>query len=509
MTEVKPYTLTGFYQLCRIYAGLYLQMPDFYLRLGNVNVTLGGQNVLQDISFTIQPNEQWAVTGPSGSGKTVLAETLAGQHFYRGSITASFGSIESFHRHIWVVAQQHRFHDLTHRSDFYYQQRFNASDAERTITVGQELAEYESAGPNAPFNKEQLITLLHLDPLLNEPLIQLSNGENKRLQLAKALLQHPQLLILDNPFTGLDTGGRQLLHRILEQLHAAGMPMLLITSATEMPGYITHIASLVKGQLSITTKEQFHPQQQVITPLFSHEQLQKIPVLADGDFTTAIKMVDVHIQYGDKKILQHVNWEVKKGERWSVSGPNGAGKSTLLSLITADNPQAYANEIYLFDRRRGSGESIWDIKKKIGYVSPELHLYFEYSVTCFQAIASGLFDTIGLFRQLNEEQEEQVLQWMKLLQLLPKQHILLRNLSAGEQRLVLLARALVKNPPLLVLDEPCQGLDDEQRLSFKQLLEITGSHFQTTLIYVSHYREEIPSIVTKHLRLQNGMASVE
>lgn len=483
-------------------------MPDFHLRLEQVIVTLGGRNVLQDINFSIEANQQWAIVGPSGSGKTVLAETLAGKHFFRGNIDASFGTPETFHRQVWIVAQQHRFHDLTHRSDFYYQQRFNSSDADQTLTVAQELEDYVTNG-NTAYTKEQLIGLLHLEPLLDEPLIQLSNGENKRLQLAKALLQQPALLILDNPFIGLDTDGRQLLHTILAKLSAEGMPLLLITSQQELPAYITHVAVLEKGKLTSHTKEQFIPQQKNIEPLFTIQQLKNIPALSEDNFLTAIKMVDVHVQYGDKKILQHINWEVKRGERWSVSGPNGAGKSTLLSLITADNPQAYANEIYLFDRRRGSGESIWDIKKKIGYVSPELHLYFEYSVTSFQAIASGLFDTIGLFRQLDEEQEEQVTQWVKLLQLSSKQHTLLRNLSAGEQRLVLLARALVKNPPLLVLDEPCQGLDSEQQYSFKHILETLGAHFQTTLIYVSHYREEIPSIVTKHLKLFNGRATIE
>lgn len=478
-------------------------MNDFFVRLEQVTITLGGKKVLEDITLTLQHNEQWAFVGPSGSGKTVLAETLAGGHFYTGTITASFAAAENFHRQVLVVEQQHRFHDLTNRSDFYYQQRFNASDANQTATVAQDLAKYDAPG------KDKLIEQLHLQALLEEPLIQLSNGENKRLQLCKALLKHPGLLVLDNPFTGLDIAGRKLLHTILHKLSEDGMPMLLITTAKELPDYITHIATLQNGKLtSTTTREQFIPATTTAEPLFSSDQLKKITAANTKDFHTAIRMVDVHVQYGDKKILQHINWEVKKGERWSVSGPNGAGKSTLLSLITADNPQAYANEIYLFDRRRGSGESIWDIKQQIGYVSPELHLYFEYSVTCFQAIASGLFDTIGLFRTISEKQTAQVQQWVDLLQLKPKQHTLLRNLSAGEQRLVLLARALVKNPPLLVLDEPCQGLDPEQQATFKQLIETLGEHFQTTLIYVSHYREEIPAIVTKHLELENGIATI-
>jgi molybdate transport system ATP-binding protein len=224
----------------------------------------------------------------------------------------------------------------------------------------------------------------------------------------------------------------------------------------------------------------------------------------DGSFDYAIKMKNVHVQYYENVILDKINWEVKKGERWSLSGPNGAGKSTLLSLINADNPQAYANEIYLFDKRRGRGESIWDIKRKIGYVSPELHLFFDSSNTVFNVVASGLFDTIGLFRVVNEEQTTTIIKWMKLLQVDHFSNQLLKNLSLGKQRLVLLARALVKDPPLLLLDEPSQGLDEEQAQLLKNLIEQICEHSNKTLIYVTHLKEEIPSCVTKFIQLENG-----
>jgi len=214
--------------------------------------------------------------------------------------------------------------------------------------------------------------------------------------------------------------------------------------------------------------------------------------------------VNVTIKYGEKIILQAINWEVKKGECWSISGPNGAGKSTLLSLVTADNPQAYANELYLFDQRRGSGESIWDIKRRIGFVSPELHLYFDRGTSCFDVIASGLFDTIGLFRQISTAQQEQVQAWIELLQLQALQRRPLFQLSLGQQRMVLLARALVKNPPLLILDEPCQGLDEEQISYFKLLIDQLCATFNTTLLYVSHYSKDLPSCITQSVVLESG-----
>jgi molybdate transport system ATP-binding protein len=216
-------------------------------------------------------------------------------------------------------------------------------------------------------------------------------------------------------------------------------------------------------------------------------------------------MKSVQVRYGDKQILRDINWEVKKGERWLLTGPNGAGKSTLLSLITADNPQAYSNEIYLFDKKRGTGESIWDIKKKIGYLSPELHVFFDHSSTAFEAIASGLFDTIGLFRQLSEEQTNLVQNWMSLAGVEDIRDKRLYQLSAGEQRIVLLVRALVKNPPLLILDEPCQGLDENKQAELLELINAVCVYGNKTLIFVTHYFDARPACVTKFMNLSDGM----
>jgi molybdate transport system ATP-binding protein len=202
--------------------------------------------------------------------------------------------------------------------------------------------------------------------------------------------------------------------------------------------------------------------------------------------------------------LDTINWQVKKGEKWALVGPNGSGKSTLLSILTADNPQRFANDYDLFDLKRG-GASMWDVKSKIGHVSPELHLYFPQETTVFKTIASGFFDATGVyFRKLTEEQIQQtnvVAEWLNVGALLEKPF---KNLSKGQQRLVLLARALVKNPPLLILDEPCQGLDFAAVEHFKQVVDTVCDSPERTLIYVSHYQYEIPSCVTRTLRLADG-----
>lgn len=481
-----------------------------FLQLEQVTVQLNGKKIIDNVNLIIQSGEQWAITGSSGSGKTMLAHALAGRQHYSGHII--FNGQTNYRPHIVVVEQQHRFKNLSNTSDFYYQQRYNASDADNTLTVAEALRRDDDAPATLAggISLSALPGLVHIAHIMNEPLIQLSNGENKRLQIVKALLSDPQLLILDNPFIGLDTEGRAMLSDIINRLSDAGVKIILITSPTEMPDCITHVATLESGKLvAAVSKKNFIPPADASVAGFriNHSLLKTLHHPAESHFEYAVKMVNVSVQYGERTILGDINWEVKKGERWSISGPNGAGKSTLLSLITGDNTKAYANEIYLFDQRRGSGESIWDIKRRIGYVSPEMHMYFDYTATCFETIASGIFDSIGLFKTLTAAQRTQTDQWIALFHLEPVRNKLLSLLSAGEQRLVLLARALVKNPPLLILDEPCQGLDAGQVQQFKQIINDICAMFDTTLLYVSHYKEEIPECVTHFMRIEEGKAA--
>jgi molybdate transport system ATP-binding protein len=462
--------------------------------LENVSVKLNGLSILENISLTICRNEQWAVVGKSGSGKTTLAKALTGRIFHSGSIDFRFDK-DNEPGSVILIEQQHHFKNLSNTSDFYYQQRFNSSDADDAITVAEAMGSTDS----------DWIDILNLSPLLPEPLIQLSNGENKRLQLAKALTTSPNMLILDNPFTGLDTEGRKTLHGIFDTIAAKGIHFLIITNPQELPRSITHVAELDRGKLIWAgKKEQYDPAKPSANHFLDPALLENLPKPANTDFIKAIEMIDVQVKYGEKIILQKINWTVLKGERWGLSGPNGAGKSTLLSLILADNPQAYPNKIWLFDKRRGTGESIWDIKKRIGYVSPELHLFFDQSEECFNVIASGIFDTMGLFRNLTDTQKEQVNTLAGLLSLNGMMKKRLFQLSLGEQRMALLARALVKNPPLLVLDEPCQGLAIEQTEYFKNLVDQVCTHFGTTLLYVSHYAKDIPTCVDHSLKLEGG-----
>lgn len=447
-------------------------MDNCLAKIFDVSVSLGAKPVVSAISFQILFGQKTAIVGPKGSGKTSLAKALAGRLFRTGEVFFSSRNPDN-RAYVMLVEQQHQFKNRSNLSEFYLQQRFNSSDCEDAYTVEEELAGLELG---------DWVSIFELEGLLKRPLIQLSNGENKRLQIVKSLAYQPDWLILDNPYVGLDVKGREILTKGLLSLESKGIQFILVSSPGDVPDFINQVIEL-PSERDVPAKLE--------------------PFLRSLDpFETAVKMEKVQIKYGSKTILSDFSWKVKRGERWAIKGPNGAGKSTLISLITADNPQAYSQDITLFDRKRGTGESIWDIKRKIGYLSPELHLYFKEGGSCFSVVASGLFDTMGLFKRLSEEQTAQVNHWMQVMGIAHLKERSFLQISGGEQRMVLITRALVKNPELLILDEPCQGLDRVQTDHLKSVLDYLAENSEMTLLYVSHYDRDIPSCVNQVLELK-------
>ena len=447
-------------------------MDNCLAKISDVSVSLGAKPVVSSISFQILSGQKTAIVGPMGSGKTSLAKALAGRLFRTGEVFFSSRNPEK-RAYVMLVEQQHQFKNRSNLSEFYLQQRFNSSDCEDAYTVEEELAGLALG---------DWVSVFELESLLKRPLIQLSNGENKRLQIVKSLAYQPDWLILDNPYVGLDVKGRDILTKGLLSLDSKGIQFILVSSPGDVPDFINQVIEL---------------------PLSQESAMKPEPLLRPLDsFETAVKMEKVQIKYGTKTILRDFSWKVNRGERWAIKGPNGAGKSTLISLITADNPQAYSQNIILFDRKRGSGESIWDIKRKIGYLSPELHLYFKEGGSCFSVVASGLFDTLGLFKRLTEEQSDQVNHWMQVMGIAHLKERSFLQISGGEQRIVLITRALVKNPELLILDEPCQGLDRVQTEHLKSVLDYLAEKSDMTLLYVSHYDRDIPTCVNQVLELK-------
>jgi molybdate transport system ATP-binding protein len=442
--------------------------------------------VVQDLDWTLEPGRTWAIVGPVAAGKTTLAETLAGRH----QITR--GTLHGPRRGVTVVGfreDSRRFSYARH----YYQQRFNFIEPQEDRTLDQFLG----SGDEVTI----LCQRLGLAGLGGRSLIQLSNGQMRRARLARALMTKPDLLILDEPFIGLDTAGRAEVAELLGRLVASGQQMLLITRADEIPGWVTDVLELTAGRCT----GQGPRRADELRGRASGDEDHSLTVAArSGEGPTVVELRNVQVRYGDTIILDGINWIVRTGERWAVLGPNGSGKSTLLSLLCGDHPQAYSNDVSLFGRRRGTGETIWDVKRRVGLLSPEFHLYFTEPLTAEQTAATGFHDVLTL-RPITGEQRRRVRElFADLAPQLPLDRLFAR-LSSGEQRLVLLVRALVKAPPLLILDEPFQALDPATMIRARSWLERHLSPDQT-LLFVTHHAEELPATITHRLELSAGRA---
>ncbi len=478
--------------------------------------------VLSEIDWKIESGQHWAIVGPNGAGKTILLDVMAGKWpVWKGKIAYIWDA--PLREVIELVSNDYSFNRIVSAGAEYYQQRFHAYEAERAPTMRAVLTDQlrpvgtvdEKSVKLAPSlvteqNLNQVCEMLSITHLLDHPFVTLSNGETRRMLLAKSLLKHPKMLLLDNAFSGLDVFSREVLRNALGRLAHSGVTIVMATTASEIPPCITNVLEMADGRIkkqSSVADFGSAGEKMLIAQKPDAIKLADFGEPLHTAFAYAMDLRNIRVNYSGEQILKGVNWKIKKGEKWALSGANGSGKSTLLSIITADNPQRFANDYDLFDKKRGGiGASIWDIKQKIGHVSPELHLYFPRNTTVFKTIASGFFDATGVFfKKLSDEQILRVHQVADLLHV----HSLIEKdfsqLSKGRQRLVLLARALVKNPPLLILDEPCQGLDSDAIEYFKSVVDAVCDTPERTLIYVSHYVNEIPDCVTKFLKLEKGV----
>ena len=433
------------------------------------------------------------IAGLNGSGKTLYVERLrrqlASDSVRYIAFTDSYG--------VNVDGQ------------YYLQLRWNQHDIDHeTPTVGELLQRaFLLAGPDTAERRQQqqqLYNLFHLEDVMDKYIITLSSGELRKFQLTKTLFANPRLLIMDNPFIGLDAQTRDLLKTLLQQVATErNMDLMLVMSKTDdIPDFVDQVIEIKAGEtLSPCSRADYYARQQPVPPhvlpVSQQEAILSLPYTDhDYDCRHVVDMHHVSIRYGERTILSDIDWTVCNGDRWALTGQNGSGKSTMLSLICADNPQSYACDITLFDRPRGTGESIWDIKKHIGYVSPEMHRSYKRNLPAIRIVASGLMDSIGLYAVPNVQDYDKCRWWMNIFgigQLADKPFL---QLSSGEQRLVLRARAFVKDPQLLILDEPLHGLDLWNRRLVKDVIETFCQRRNKTMMMVTHYQEELPDVIT-------------
>ncbi len=486
----------------------------------------------EPVNFSAYDGEHLAIIGPNGGGKSMFLDMMVGRHpMFPDMIGYDFSPNKSSlaSDNIKYITFRDTYGGDNDRT-YFLQQRWNQMEIDmETPTAGEKLEEaFLMYGEDTPSRRElqrSIYKLFNMEHLLDKYIILLSSGELRKLKLASTLFAAPRILIIDNPFIGLDSETREQLSELLRSIAKRGclentlekhdntpslrIQIILVLSRTDdIPDFITHVVEV--KDMKVTYKKEMKDylatrpssNRHILSRQMGKEILQ-LPY-SDKEYHTQeiINMRNVNIRYGKRTILKDLNWIVRNGERWALSGQNGAGKSTLLSLVCADNPQSYACDITLFDQQRGTGETIWDIKRHIGYVSPEMHRSYQRNIPAIRIVASGLKDSIGLYVKPSDDDFVKCRFWMKVFGIEGKESTSFLELSSGEQRLVLLARAFVKDPELLILDEPLHGLDDANRQLVKDVINVFCQRKNKTMIMVTHYQKELPECIDHSLFLQ-------
>lgn len=486
------------------------------IKIENGVTRMPAWRMAQPVNFTLDEGENLAIVGPNGGGKSMLVDIIIGRHPLLGhdpDYDFSPSTKPLVADNIKYVTFRDAYGGDNDRT-YYLQQRWNQQEIDAsTPTVATRLEKaYALSGDDTPERRalqRQLYDLFHMRASLEKYIISLSSGELRKLKLTEVLLSQPRVLIMDNPFIGLDAETRGQLRELLATLSAQlGLQVVLVLSKSDdIPPFIHRVVEvsdkIVRPKVSLS--EYLNHRTPTPSHVLSAEKANAILSLPchDHEFHSheVVSMRNVCIRYGKRTILKDLSWTVLNGEHWVLSGQNGAGKSTLLSLVCADNPQSYACDISLFGMVRGSGESIWDIKKHIGYVSPEMHRAYQRDLPAIQIVASGLKDSVGLYVKPNPAEYDTCRFWMGVFGLEGLENQTFLKLSSGEQRLLLLARAFVKDPELLILDEPLHGLDNHNRRLAKDVIETFCKRDNKTLMMVSHYEDEYPACIDHHLRL--------
>lgn len=482
------------------------------IEIKNGVVRMPEWRLAQPVNFTALNGEHIAIVGSNGGGKTKFVDIITGRHPLLPN-PPSYDFAPSVKPLVADNIKYIAFRDSYGASDgtYFLQQRWNQQEIDKETPTTGELLEksYNLTGEDTPKRRQwqqHLYEMFNIRHTLDKYIILLSSGELRKFKIVKTLLTEPRVLIMDNPFIGLDAETRDQLKDLLKTLakERALQIILILAKSDDIPDFITHVVEvkdMVVGRkipLSLYKPSTYdNDSYKEIT-----EKILSLPQ-RNTDYHTneIIKMNKVSIRYGERTILKDLDWTVRNGERWALGGQNGAGKSTLLSLVCADNPQSYACDITLFGYQRGTGETIWDIKKHIGYVSPEMHRAYQKDLPAIRIVASGLKDSVGLYAKPNEEEYGICRFWMDIFGLKDKADTTFLKLSSGEQRLVLLARAFVKDPQLLILDEPLHGLDLQNRRKVKHIINTFCQRANKTLVMVSHYKEELPSCIDHQLTL--------
>ncbi len=501
------------------------------ITLDAITVRLRDKVYLRNTSWQIKSEENWAVIGPNGAGKTTLAKSLFGSvPVVGGRITHHYDTKNSesiYHSIGYVSPEQQR--GIMEKENLQLDSRDFSGNIDAVTTVEDIIigrAYHQEADSNNYSRRlGNVANKLRIESILGRNILSVSSGEMTKTLIARALIKKPRLLILDEPYDGLDYQSRRSLKTLLESLIDDHIQMVLITHRfEEIMVNISHVLLLKNGGVYQLGRREDMLTKEMLDGLYRQDssipdRLHHLPAISGirkqvrpdqsaldegAPGNELIRMKNTTVKYHKVTVLDKVNWTVRQGDNWMILGPNGSGKTTLLKLVLGENQQAYANDIYLFGKKKGSGESVWEIKKNIGFISSELQAHYPTHLSAFDVVCSGFFDSIGLYRLCSNEQKDLARAWIDTLGIAYLAGQKFGQLSHGQCQLVLIARAMVKSPVLLMLDEPCDGLDITNRDRLLQLLGIIGERTDTHLIYVTHHKEEIIPCITHVLSLDRG-----
>ncbi|MGB1639787.1 MAG: ATP-binding cassette domain-containing protein [Pseudohongiellaceae bacterium] len=483
---------------------------DCLLRVDHASCRINRQSQLRVTHFSVRQGEHWCLFGGNGSGKTLLANLIAGKRLESGSYVTYREGLEPG-RDIMLVSfeEQQRLWQRDNRLDM---SEYSDRAEDPGTTVSQLLRSGLAAGDGLSEAYDSIVEQLDLDKLLLKGIRFLSSGQIRRALIGRALIaavgDPRKLLVFDDPLESIDESSRQRIIDCIEACRKSGFSSLLLCRRHRdiLPG-TTHLALLenleltTQGLLAEVLATQYFRERMARTPeLPDSLPLAEPPEMPASAFSKVIiDLEDIHANYGDKRVLESVTWRMTSSHHTLIEGPNGCGKSTLLSLICGENHMAYGQKVRLFGTQRGSGETVWEIKSRFGLVSNELHNKYVKGWKALDVVVSGLYDSVGLYDDSVASDRAVAKAWLSCFGLADSAACYYHELSFGQQRLVLLARAMVKNPAILILDEPCVGLDDYHRQLILGVLDLIASQTRTRLIYVSHVSEEWPVCINQRL----------
>ena len=558
-------------------------MKKKLISINNCRIENSKETLIQNINWTYESGQAWLVIGPNGGGKAEFLNALANEAGIRfvgneknegdrplNQSTWKAGDrplnqskssyFSSFEKSVEIVSlekaakiiEEERIND---ESDYVEGgidhgrsgRIFISQSLDNSIKKNSSLPEFAKS-----LEKDPSIKLCGIEKILDRGLKYMSTGEIRRTLLARALISGKKLLILSDPFAGLDKESRTILleffnsitERQIKKPENNSFPHIILAMErwNEIPENISHVIEFSNKEISFCgckedylkklnqsdknhltekkeLKDSFYEIIQTTSKgensegtVLSKSSTSEGTVLSKSSTSTEgtvlsqsegtdlsasskilVEMKNVNVGWGDNRVLKNINWKLFEGNHWLIRGPNGSGKTTFLELITGDNQQVYSNEIYMFGKKRGSGESIWDIKKNLGIVSYRMHVEYRMlgGTSLQNVIISGLRDSIGLYGKASDLEISTAKKWLALAKLQERADENFGNLSYGEQRAVLILRAVVKSPKILILDEPCHGLDENYRFKILELLELIAEQKTTTLLHVTHDPSEM------------------